>query len=286
MPRVDLAGRPIVISGASSGIGAAAAVACARAGMPVALGARRADRLAGVVDEIRGAGGRAVAVETDVTRAEDCRRLVEACVAEFGGVYGAFANAGYGEESPLHRMTDRAVRDMFETNLFGSLNLLRPALEAMLGAPRPAPGAAAGPYRGHLLWCSSCLARMALPYFSVYSATKAAQAHMATAMRLELRGEGVYVSSVHPIGTRTEFSQRVVDRAGGAARQSLMTPAMFKQEASFVADRLVACLRRPHPEVWPGAKSHAVRWGMAVAAAMPRLGDWGLGRAKHRMVGD
>lgn len=284
MPRVDLTGKPIIISGASSGIGAETAFACARAGMPVALGARRADRLKEIVDAIRGAGGKAIGLQADVTKPEDCARLVDACAEEFGSVYGAFANAGYGEESPLHRMPDRAVREMFETNLFGSLNLLRPALERMLSTPKQRPDGS--PYRGHLLWCSSCLARMSLPYFSVYSATKAAQAHMATAMRLELRGEGVYVSSVHPIGTRTEFSQRVLDRAGGTARRSLVTPGMFKQDASYVADCIVAALRRPRPEVWPGFKSHAVRWGMAVATALPRAGDWGLIKAKHRVVGE
>lgn len=271
MPSIDITGRPIIITGASSGIGAATAKACARAGMPVALGARRVDKLADVVRDIQQAGGRAIAVATDVTKPGDCESLVRACEQEFGSVYAVYANAGYGEESPLHEMSDDRVREMFETNFFGSLNIIRPALARML-----AKNSNAGS-RGHVLWCSSCLARMSLPHYSIYCATKAAQAHCASAMRLELRAKGVHVSSVHPIGTKTEFSQQVTARAGGE-RKSIMTPDQFKQSAEFVGDCTVKCLRRPKGEVWPGVKSLGVRLSMGLATMFPIISDMALQR--------
>lgn len=271
MPSIDLSGRPIAITGASSGIGAATAMACAKAGMPVALGARRVDKLEGVAARIRDVGGRAVCVPMDVTCHADCAALVGACVREFGSIYAVYANAGYGEESPLHTMTDESVRAMFETNYFGSLNVIRPALERMLENP--------GPHRGHVLWCSSCLGRMAIPNYSIYCATKAAQAMSATAMRHELRDKGVHVSSVHPIGTRTEFFEQVQKRSGGSGRSTITLPSAMYQSADLVAELTVKCLRRPRGEVWTGM-GRVVRTGMAMATMLPGVADFALRRMK------
>jgi NAD(P)-dependent dehydrogenase (short-subunit alcohol dehydrogenase family) len=269
MAKIELTGRPIAIAGASSGIGAATAVECARAGMPVALGARRADKLRAVVELITGAGGRAIGVEMDVTRPEDCRRLVDACVREFGSIYAVYANAGYGVEAPVAEMSDEQVRAIFETNVFGSLNVIRPALERMLVNP--------GPHRGHVLWCSSCLGKMSVPYYGAYCATKAAQNHLSRAMNLELRDQGVYSTSVHPLGTRTEFFDQV--RARGQGKKLIdYTPDAAMQSPELVAQVTVAALRRPRPEVWTGPKGAATRMGMALSMMMPGMADWSLAR--------
>src|ERR1044071_3959181 len=174
---MDLSGKPIAITGASSGIGRATAAACAAAGMPVALGARRLEKLQAAVDEIRRAGGRAIAVEMDVDRPRDCDAFVERTVGEFGSIHAVFANAGYGLERPIAAITDAELRAIFETNFFGTMNTIRPALAAMKGA-------------GHVLVCSSCLAKVGTPFVGAYSATKAAQDHIARAMRIEMRGTG------------------------------------------------------------------------------------------------
>src|SRR6187401_3636157 len=102
---MDLRDRPIAITGASSGIGRATAFACAAAGMPVVLGARRVEKLQAAVEEIRRAGGKAVAVGMDVDRPEDCRTLVDRTAAEFGSIYAVFANAGYGLERPIEEVS-------------------------------------------------------------------------------------------------------------------------------------------------------------------------------------
>src|SRR5262249_55651912 len=129
MGRIDLTGKPIAITGASSGIGLATALACARAGMPVALAARREDRLSAAVEKIRATGGKAIAVRTDVDKPEDCRALVERTVSEFGSIYAIFANAGYGAFMPIATTPDEDLRAIFETNFWGTLNTIRPALE-------------------------------------------------------------------------------------------------------------------------------------------------------------
>lgn len=277
---IDLRNKPIAITGASSGIGAATALACARAGMPVALGARRMDKLDAIVKRIRSEGGRAIAVAMDVAEPEQCQSLVDATVAEFGSLYAVYANAGYGVEKPVHEMSNDEVRIMFEINFFGTLNTIRPALEAI----RRTPAAADRSPRGHILICSSCLGKMFLPYFSVYSATKAAQSHIGRAMNLELRPEGIAVSTIHPISTKTEFFD-TVERLSGNGKMIAHSPELFVQTADFVASRTVACLRRPRPELWTGFAGHFVRFGMCVNTLFPRIADLSLyGMVKRRIA--
>lgn len=268
MPPIELRDRPIVISGASAGIGRATALRCARAGMPVVVSARRADRLEETVAAIRAEGGRAVAAEADVRDPASCERVIARCVDAFGSIYAVFANAGYGVECAIHEMSDRAMRDIFETNFFGALNTIRPAIPRMVERSD-----------GHVLICSSCVAKFALPYYGAYSATKAAQNHIGRAMRMELAPLGVHVSTVHPVGTRTEFFE--VARAGsGDAPLIAHAPRALMQSPETVARAIVRCLRRPRPEVWT---SRLVRIGMAVGAAFPRLADMGVrGHVRQR----
>jgi NAD(P)-dependent dehydrogenase (short-subunit alcohol dehydrogenase family) len=260
---IDLRGKPIAITGASSGIGRATAIACAAAGMPVALAARRVEKLESAVAEIRASGGRAIAVPTDVDRPEDCRTLLRTTIEAFGPIYAVFANAGYGLERPIHLTTDAELRAIFETNFFGTMNTIRPALEQMLPARA-----------GHILICSSCLAKTGTPMVGAYSATKAAQDHIARAMRAELRRSGVAISSVHPIGTATEFFDRKGIETGRPPMSS--PPKFFLQTPERVARAIVRRLRRGRgAEVWTNT---TLRLGFACFTAFPGLADWALAR--------
>lgn len=271
MPRVELRGLPIAITGASSGIGYATAIACANAGMPVAVSARRADRLDALVARITSLGGRAIAVPGDVASPADCRRLVEAARQSFGSIYAVFANAGYGIEKPLVETSDRELRDLFETNFWGSMNLVRSALPSMLEARR-----------GHILWCSSCVSKLGIPCMAAYSSSKAMQDHFARAMRVELAGTGVYSSSVHPIGTVSEFSDTLKARSGITTRAfGRPSKGSFLQTSEQVAEAVVACLRRPRGEVWT---STVMRWMFALGVAMPGLADRVLLKRAGRRV--
>ena len=274
MAKVELAGKAICISGGSSGIGRATALACAREGMDVCVMGRRADRLRAVVAELEavqrgpgGRGGRAIAAAGDVTSAADCRRAIEETVGAFGGIYSVYANAGYGLEEPVHLMTDEQLRAIFETNFFGTMNMIRPALDHMLRA-----GA------GHVLICSSSIGKMSIPYIGAYCATKAAQGMVGRAMNLELRSRGIRCSTVHPVGTKTEFFDIAKHHSSGdGSSLDEHAPRWLLQHPDKVARATIKCLRRPRPEVWPGWAVF-VRYGMAAAMAFPRSGDWGLNR--------
>jgi len=283
---IDLRGKAIVITGASSGIGAATALACARAGMSVALGARRLDKLEALVAKLRQSGAAAICEPTDVTDPASCQRLVDRAKAELGGVYAVFANAGYGLEAPLHEMTGAQVRDMFEVNVFGSLNIIRPALAAILERAPKGDQAQQHPQRpavpiGHVLWCSSCLAKLSIPQYGVYCATKSAQHHLGRAMRLELRPLGVEVATVHPIGTRTEFFDTAA-KLSSSAKLLERGGQRFMQEPGVVAARVVACLKRPRPEVWTGLNGQLARVSLSLASFTPRISDalmsWAMNR--------
>lgn len=264
----DLRGRVILISGASSGIGAATARACAAAGMHVALAARRTDRLERIADECRAMGVAAAPLACDVTDPEACAEAVARAESALGTLFAVFANAGYGQETPLLDMPDADVRAMFETNFFGTLNIIRPAAASMIERRD-----------GHLLICSSCLGIFPTPYYSVYSATKAAQHHMGRALGLELRGLGVRCSTVHPVGTRTEFFKTMAAR--GTTRANLLSER-FTQPPERVARAVVRCMRRPRPEVWT---SPIARYCMLLAALTPRLTDAALARIIRRRFG-
>lgn len=261
---IDLNGLPICITGASAGIGRATAIACAQAGMRVVVAARRAERLDEVVETIRAAGGQAVAAACDVTDQSQCEAMVTHCVEAFGSIYAVLANAGYGYESPMHAVSDEAIRAIFETNFFGTMNTIRPALPMMLEAGC-----------GHVLITSSSIGVLPIPGHGHYCATKAAQHHVGRAMGWELRKRGVRVSTIHPIGTRTEFFEQTKRRSqqgqGDAAKPS-NTPTLLMQDASTVARAIVRCLRRPRSEVWPGG-SWWVRVLMAGAIAAPASVD-------------
>lgn len=266
MPRIDLTGKPICITGASSGIGRATALACARAGMPVLASARRADRLNELVDEIRAEGGQAEAVVADVAEDGSGDTIVDRCVEVFGGVYAVFANAGYGYEAAHQDSVPDRVREIFETNLFGTLRIIDAVLPRLIEQRS-----------GHVLACSSCLSVVPTPYYWSYTATKAAQHHLMSAMRFELKECGVYATSVHPIGTSSEFYDAARKRSANA--RFLGSSGGFAQTPERVARAVVAGLRRPRPEIWTHT---GARIAFNLSSLTPRLRDRVLKRIAAR----
>lgn len=120
LERFRLDGRAAIVTGASSGLGAVFARALADAGADVALGARRHERLAQTQREVEALGRRSIAVLTDVTRPEECERLVDATLEAFGQVDILLNNAGLGSSSPATREPPDDFRRVVDVNLMGS----------------------------------------------------------------------------------------------------------------------------------------------------------------------
>jgi len=253
MPR-DLTDQVIAITGASSGIGAATAIACAQAGMHVAINARRQDRLEAVARRITPSGRQALVIGGDVDRDDDVDRFIDQTQTHFGRLDAVFANAGYGLYASVDATGDAQARAIFETNFFGTLRVIRKAVPIMRDQGR-----------GHILICSSAVSEIGLPMYGMYCATKAAQDSVASAMRAELIDQGINVSSVHPVGTSTEFYESTRIRSN-ESQSRYNTPAALVQTSEQVARSIVRCLRKPRPEVWPQPWA---RIGLAIVTAAP-----------------
>jgi len=280
---IDLHNRVIVITGASSGIGAATAIACASAGMDVVIAARREDRLAQVAQQAQAFGGRVLSVTCDVANDDDVHRLIETTMSQFGRLDAFFANAGVSFIAPVLETPDDQLRRLFEINFFGTVRCIRAAVGAIRQTYRDA---ASKPHqsnrRGHILICSSCVSEIGLPMHGAYCATKAAQDSIAQALRAELATEPIYVSSVHPVTTQTELvDQACKTSPSPKARQT--THDIFVQTPQRVAQSVVRCLRKPCPEVWPHPFT---RFGLAICTAFPRIAQRVTAKLAKGMMDD
>ncbi|MGD0540142.1 MAG: SDR family NAD(P)-dependent oxidoreductase [Tepidisphaeraceae bacterium] len=269
MMRRSLQDMVTVITGASSGIGRALAMDLAGRGGRLVLAARRRDRLEELARDL---GGEHCCLAADVSRPEDCHRIIDAALEKFGRLDTIVCNAGYGFARPFDAMSEQDIRRIFDTNLFGTIECCRRAVVAMKGQePRDA-------FRGQLMIVSSACARRGLPYFSTYAATKAAQLSLAEGLRIELKPYAIAVTSVHPVRCQTEFFSTANDLSG-------MDPAALaegsKQSPGAVAARMVRAIESPRGEVWPKALS---RLSLSIAVAIPAAVDKVMCGIRDRML--
>jgi NADP-dependent 3-hydroxy acid dehydrogenase YdfG len=183
-----------LITGASSGIGAATAHAAAQAGYRLVLAARSQDRLDALAASCGGPDV-ALAVVTDVTRAEDNERMATAALERFGRIDVVFANAGFGCRRSFTRAegdSDEHWREMVLTNVLGCAYTIRATIDAVKETT------------GHMLLTGSVAGRVALPG-SLYSSTKWAVTGMGQSLRGELAGTGVRVTLIEPGMVDTPF---------------------------------------------------------------------------------
>ena len=207
----SLAGNVAIVTGASSGIGRAAAIALAEAGAAVAVAARRGDRLEELVARIRGDGGRALAVATDVADRDAVFALVEDVATEFGPVDLLVNNAGIMPTSPLKEIHLDDWLRMVDVNVKGVLHCIAAALPAMLERRR-----------GHIVNVGSLAGRRPFPGGTVYAATKFAVRCISAGMQLELSAaHGIRVTDIQPGVVATELMDHIPDpetREGFAQR--------------------------------------------------------------------
>jgi NAD(P)-dependent dehydrogenase (short-subunit alcohol dehydrogenase family) len=177
MKRRELSGMVVIITGASAGIGKALAEELARRGAKLALAARRIDRLHALIQAI---GGEHLAIEADVSRSDDCRRVITESVARFGRIDTLVCNAGYGVAKSVVETTEEEMKRIFAANVFGTTDCIRAAVPVM-ARQKERDG-----WRGLIMIVSSAAARRGLPFFGPYAATEAAQLSLSEAMRATL----------------------------------------------------------------------------------------------------
>lgn len=194
---MDIGGRVAVVTGASSGIGAATARLLAGRGATVVLAARRAERLEALAAELPGA----LAVPTDVTDVSQVARLADTVLGRHGRIDVLVADAGQGLHVPVDQIDPGDLEAVFDLNVVGVLRCLQAVLPAMR---RQGSGAVVG--------VSSATSLRPITGLGGYSATKAALNQLLAVARSELAGDGITASVVYPRLTATEFHGRL--RAG------------------------------------------------------------------------
>ncbi len=223
-----LGGQTVLVTGASSGIGAATAERVGAAGATVVLAARREERLAGVVERVEAAGGRAHAVPTDVRDADAVDALVETAVERAGGLDAAVVNAGVGEvrDAPLADVDFEAVT---RTNVDGAFHTVRAALPALRESG------------GQAVLVGSYLGSHPSAATPVYAASKWWLRGFARSLAARY-GDAVGVSVVSPAAVRSEFGHGTRDRTNVERYDEgeALSPAQ-------VAASVVFCLRQTPP---------------------------------------
>jgi short-subunit dehydrogenase len=244
LARRKIQGARALITGASSGIGRAIALELARQGADVVVVARRQDRLAEVVEQIRGLRRKAAAVPGDVTKPETRTAALAAAREHFGGLDILVNNAGIAVFGPLVKAEAWKMRRIIEVNVLSLVELTREALP-MLRENQPATIVNVGSILGHL----------GMPNLAVYSASKFAIRGFSDALRAELARDRIGVLLVSPATTDTEIWDKMPE-----GESAMPFKAKKGVSPELVARQTVAGIRRGKREVVPGGAAKLVYW--------------------------
>jgi short-subunit dehydrogenase len=229
---MDLKGKVVLITGASSGFGEDAAVLFAREGAIVILAARRAEKLRQIVDQIHQAGGAAEAMPLDIANAEQCRALVENVIAKHGRIDVLFNHAGVGRLNFLDQLDlQNDILPQIETNFIGLIQLTRFVLPVMIQQKS-----------GHIINMSSVAGWIAPALYSIYAATKFGVRGFTDALRQEVAPFGIHVSGIYPGPATTEFGQHI---GLTRAKRRVNVPSLFYMTSQHVAEQVVKITKHP-----------------------------------------
>jgi len=204
-------GKVALVTGGTSGIGKATAIAFARAGAKVVLTGRREKEGAQVVDEIKKLGGDAAFVRADVAKDADVRAMVDLAIGKFGRLDGAFNNAGVEWKGPLDQATEAEYRRIFDINVWGVLNSMRHEIPVMLKNGG-----------GTIVNTSSVAGHVGLPQVSVYIASKHAVEGLTKSLALEFAKQNIRINAIAPGVIATEMFDRFADDAFRAQIPSIV----------------------------------------------------------------
>jgi len=247
----------LIVTGASSGIGAAVAKQFAREGYRVVLAARRIERLESMADEIEAGGGQALVVQTDLFQFEDIQNLVAATISQYGQVDVLVNNAGFGRLKWLEQLDpDKDIQAQLQINLTATILVAREVLPHMIERRS-----------GHIINMASLGGFVATPTYTTYSASKFGVRGFTEALRREVGVYGIHVTGVYPGGVRTEFKEHTgTDRKTGRT-----TPASLRLEPEEVAQVILKVVDHPRRTVILPWQMRFVVWANS---HFPGIVDW------------
>lgn len=247
----------ILVTGASSGIGEAAARLFAGQGYRVAMGARRLDRLENLAAEIQQAGGEAFPVYSDLARFEDIQHLVKKTIDRFGQIDILLNNAGFGRLGWLEELDPASdIQAQIQVNLVAMIQITREVLPYMIERRS-----------GHIINMSSVAGLVGSPTYTVYTASKFGVRGFTESLRREVGVFGIHVSGIYPGGVRTEFKEHT----GALRKTGRTTPAWLRLEPHDVAQAVFKLAEHPRRQQvipWAWHFSLCINW------LFPWLADW------------
>jgi short-subunit dehydrogenase len=255
-----MSGRVVIVTGASSGIGEAAARAFARAGDHVVLAARRAERLRELAAELPGS----LAVPADLEKGAEITQVVAATMEAFGRIDILVNNAGRGGYDWLERLPEEDIRQEILVNLMAPILVTKAALPAM-----QAQG------RGVIINVASAAGRIGAPTLSIYNTTKFGLDGFSEALRREVGPQGIKVCVIYPGGVaRTEFG-----RTAPRVDLGVTTPSWLRLTAAQVAAAIVRLADHPRPRLVMPWVYHAA---FAVNTLLPSAVDRAMASTVRR----
>jgi uncharacterized protein len=248
-----ISGKAVLITGASSGIGRATALALAREKARLFLVARRHSRLLEVAEQIAELGGTAFVHSVDLRDHEAADALVGIAHEKLQRIDVLINNAAFGYFGSVENMPCEVSREIFDVNFSAPLLAMQRAIPIMKRQGS-----------GHIINISSVAGKRGLPLSGIYCATKFALNGISESLRVELVDTNIRVSVVNPTYTKSEFHDAV--RRGDVTGK--FTPMGHMQTSEEVAHAIVRCIKRPKAEVYPYSISRLVVWINAVAPSL------------------
>jgi len=248
-----------VITGATSGIGRETAIEFMKSGASVVIAGRRRERLNNLAAEIEAAGGKALAVVTDVADQAQVDHLIESAMERFGRIDSLVNNAGVAFAGRFNEMALEDFRRVMDVNFWGAVYASKAVVERM----RKQRGG------GVIINVSSILGKRGVPFETAYCASKFALAGFSEALRAEVMSDGIDVSTIFPGAVETEIFESSANQTG------LELPSFVpKFPANAMAKLIVQTARFPRPEVVMALDAQAINFFNTLA---PGLMDLALG---------
>ncbi|MEP7135889.1 MAG: SDR family oxidoreductase [Chloroflexota bacterium] len=244
---MDIKGKVIIVTGASSGIGEATARQFGKEGAKLVLAARRVDRLNALAQEIAtmNTGAETLVVQADLSKLEEIQTLIKHTMDKFGRIDVLVNNAGFGRLDWLENLDPvKDIQAQFDVNVLGVIQTTRQVLPIMMKQRS-----------GHIINMGSMAGLVATPTYTVYAACKHAVHGFSEALRREVKPWGINVSMIYPGGVVTEFQAH----AGIKRKTNATTPKSLLLTADQVGNAVVQLVRRPRAmQILPWAWSFTV----------------------------